>query len=164
MLRTPKERLVQTASYEIGGLIVVVPAYSALFGSPGEMAFGILTVIALEVMIWTPIHNHLFDWYEARRFGGRADQRPAVGRVVHALSLEGSSVMLSTPVLMWAADLAFLEALLIDIGLTLAYAAYAFLFHLGYDAVRPIGPGTGQAAAFGLPSASTKAHAGKGRE
>lgn len=67
-----------------------------------------------------------------------ASDRPTSMRLVHALSHEVSAIVVSLPVLIWLSGLSWQEALLADIGLTLFYAAYAFIFYRIYDAVRPV--------------------------
>ena len=36
--------------------------------------------------------------------------------------------------------LGFAEAISADVGLTLFYAGYAYVFHLGFDSLRPVAP------------------------
>ena len=45
---------------------------------------------------------------------------------------------MSLPIVMWWTGMSWLEALLADIALALAYVAYAFVFNLAYDRVFPI--------------------------
>jgi uncharacterized membrane protein len=59
-------------------------------------------------------------------------------RLVHALSHEASSLVVTLPVLMGPGGLGFMEALLADLGLTVIYAGYAYVFHWFYDRVRPV--------------------------
>ena len=42
------------------------------------------------------------------------------------------------PILIWLGGLSWQEALLADIGLTLFYTAYAFIFYRINDALRPM--------------------------
>jgi uncharacterized membrane protein len=47
-------------------------------------------------------------------------------------------VIVTWPVIVALTDLSWAAALLADIGLTLAYAAWAYVFHHGYDRWRPV--------------------------
>ena len=44
----------------------------------------------------------------------------------------------SLPVIMWIGGVGFWPALGVDIGLTLLYTGYAYVFHLAYDWLRPV--------------------------
>jgi uncharacterized membrane protein len=57
---------------------------------------------------------------------------------VHAIGLEATSVLATWPLIVMVAHLGWWEALLADIGLTLAYALYGYLFHLVFDRLRPV--------------------------
>ena len=47
-------------------------------------------------------------------------------------------LLMTLPLIMWWTGMGWVEALIADIGLAIAYTAYAFLFNLGYDRVFPI--------------------------
>jgi uncharacterized membrane protein len=139
-LRSPRERLIQTLAYEIGGLCLSVPLM-ALFGggSTGE-AFWLMLAMSLAVMIWSPIHNTVFDWLDFRLSGRLASDRPQHWRLVHAASHEAKTIIVTLPILIWLGGFGFWSAVAADLGLTLAYAAYAYAFHLVYDRLRPVHP------------------------
>jgi uncharacterized membrane protein len=59
-------------------------------------------------------------------------------RVLHAAGLEVSTVVVTLPILIFLGGHGFLEALLLDIGLSALYAGYGFVFHLVYDWLRPV--------------------------
>jgi uncharacterized membrane protein len=145
-LRSTRERVIQTISYEIGGLCLSVPLY-AIFGngSTGE-AFTLMLALAVAVLIWSPIHNTLFDWADYRLSGRLASDRPQGWRVVHAVSHEATTLVVTMPILMTLGGLGFWAALLVDLGLTLLYTAYAFVFHNVYDRLRPVRPGVARGA------------------
>ncbi len=137
-LRTVQERVIQTLAYEAGGLIVATPIYALVFGTgAGESAL-LLVVVSIAVMIWSPIHNTLFDLVEWRRVRRVASSRPHLHRVLHALSHEATALVVTMPILMILGGLGFVEALLADIGLTIVYTLYAYVFHWVYDRLRPV--------------------------
>lgn len=139
-LRSPRERLLQTFCFEAGGLLLVTPAYAVLTGSTQGEGLVVIAALALAVMIWSPIHNSLWDWVEHRRTGRVASDRPQVQRIVHALSHEATTVVVTLPLLMLLGGHDFWTALLLDLGLSLFYAGYAYVFHVIYDCARPVRP------------------------
>lgn len=139
-LRSPRERLVQTLSYEAGGLCLSVPLYVLFGGGTAGEAFWLMLALSAAVMLWSPIHNTIFDWADLRLSGRVASDRPQSWRLVHAASHEATTVVVTLPILIWLGGLSVWAALLTDLGLTLLYAAYAYVFHLGYDWLRPVRP------------------------
>lgn len=137
-LRSPRERILQTVCFEIGGLALATPLYAALTGTHGSEGLAVVAVLALAVMIWSPLHNSLWDWIEHRRTGRVASDRPQAQRIAHALSHEVTSLVVTLPVLMILGGHDLWTALLLDLGLTLFYAGYAYVFHVIYDRLRPV--------------------------
>ena len=138
MLRTFKERVIQTSCFEIGGLALSVPVFASLTQSGEFDALITLVAVSLAIMCWTFFHNYIFDWAEFRMTRQVASDRPNGRRLIHAFSHEATSVVVSLPILIWLSELSWQEALIADIGLTLFYTAYAFIFYRIYDAVRPV--------------------------
>jgi uncharacterized membrane protein len=138
-LRSPRARFIQTLSYEIGGWLLAVPLYVMVMGvSPGEGA-SVMAALAAAVMIWSPLHNTVFDWADLRLSGRVASDRPHRWRMVHAISHEASTVVVTLPILIWLGGFGVWQALAVDLGLTLVYMVYAYGFHLVYDRLRPVG-------------------------
>lgn len=139
-LRTARERVIQTLAYEVGGLAVATPLYALAFGIETDESALVLAVVSVAMVIWSPIHNTLFDLVEWRTAGRNASDRPHFQRVLHALSHEGTSAVVTVPILMLFGDLGIVDALLADIGLSVVYTLYAYIFHCLYDRLRPIHP------------------------
>jgi uncharacterized membrane protein len=138
ILRSPRERVIQTISYEIGGLCLSVPLYTLVGDGTSGEAFALMLALAVAVLIWSPLHNTLFDWADYRLSGRLASDRPQRWRLVHAVSHEASTLVVTLPILMGLGGLSFWEALLVDLGLTALYTVYAYVFHILYDRVRPM--------------------------
>lgn len=139
-MRSLQERAIQTVSFEIGGILLAVPLYRAFFDAGMVESTVLMTVLAVAVLVWSPIHNRLFDWAELRLANRVASDRQHGLRVVHAISHETTSVIVTTPLIMVVGGHGFWEALAIDIGLAVFYAVYAYVFHVVYDHVRPVRP------------------------
>jgi uncharacterized membrane protein len=137
-LRSPRERFLQTLCYEAGGLLLSVPLYLLYSGHAAGEGARLMLALSLAVMIWSPIHNTVFDWLDLRLSGRVASDRPQKWRVVHAMSHEATTVVLTLPILVWLGGHGWREALVIDLGLTGFYAGYAYGFHLIYDRLRPV--------------------------
>lgn len=139
-LRSPRERAIQTLAYEAGGLCLSVPLVVLFGGGTTGAAFVLMLALSAAVLVWSPIHNTVFDWIEFRLTRRLASDRPQRLRLVHAASHEATTVVVTLPILIWLGGLGVWEALLADLGLTLLYAAYAYVFHLVYDRLRPMRP------------------------
>lgn len=139
-LRSPRERVFQSLIYEAGGWLIAVPLYVAVTGgSVGEGTL-LMAALTLVVILWLPLHNALFDQADLYLSGRVASERPHRWRLVHAISQEASSVLVTVPVLVWMGGFSLGQALLADLALTVIYAVYAYGFHLVYDRLRPIHP------------------------
>jgi uncharacterized membrane protein len=137
-IRSFRERILMTLALEAGGLIVIVPLFAALtFESQADSAILILAVSA-TVMVWSPIHNFTWDRAELRRAGRLASDRPHHLRVVHAVSHEVTSALLTIPVILILTDYTFAGALITDLGLTVFYTFWVWLFNLAWDGWRPV--------------------------
>lgn len=139
-LRSPRERLIQTLAFEAGGLCLSVPLVVLFGGGTSGEAFALMLSLSIAVLIWSPIHNTLFDWVDFKVSGRLASDRPQRWRLVHAVSHEATTVVVTLPLLIWLGELTFWTALAADLGLTALYAAYAYVFHLVYDRLRPVRP------------------------
>lgn len=137
-LRSLKDRLRQVVLFEVGGLLLITPPFSWASGVPVTESIGLLAVLALVAALWNGAYNTGFDWVEGRLTGRAADRRPWRLRIAHALGFEGGLVLLSLPVVVYWTGMGWRAALVADVGLALAYAAYAFAFNLLYDRVFPI--------------------------
>ena len=141
-LRTPLDRARQVLFFELGGLVLITPPFVWVSGVPAMDSLGLLAIIALIAALWNAVYNTSFDWIEGRLTGRPADHRPYMLRIAHALGFEGGLVLITLPIVMLWTGMSWLDALLADIGLAIAYALYAFVFNIGYDRVFPIDSST----------------------
>ena len=117
-LRDWWERAIQTLCYELGGLLVVGPIWKFATGASATESAFLLICLSVAVMVWMGAYNTVFDVVEYRITGLVASVRPHRWRIVHALGLEASSVIVTWPVIMLVTDLTWLEALAAELGLT----------------------------------------------
>lgn len=137
-LRSLRERIFQTIAYETGGILLVTPIYVFIFGGSGGQSFVVMASLSIATLIWFPLHNTAFDWFDLRLTGRLASDRPKCLRLLHALSHEITVCLITTPLLIWLGGHSLANAILIDLALSFAYAAYGFVFHMIYDHVRPV--------------------------
>lgn len=137
-LRSLPDRLRQIVLFEIGGLLLITPPFAWASGVPASESLGLLAVLAAIAALWNGAYNTAFDWIEGCRTGRTADRRPFAVRCLHACGFEGGLLLLTLPVIVWWTALPWIDALIADIGLALAYTAYALVFNLGYDRLFPI--------------------------
>lgn len=138
--RTTRERIVQTLAYEVGGLLLATPAYAFAFGTETRDSALLIAALSVAVLVWAPLHNAAFDRIDWNMTGRLASDRRPRGRLVHALSLEVSVLLLTCPLVILLGGYTLPQALLVNLGLTLFYMVYAYVFHLGYDRLRPVAP------------------------
>lgn len=139
-VRGARERLLQTLCFEAGGLLLVAPLHALVAGAGTAESFRLVAVLALVVMAWAALFNTVFDLVEWRCCARVASDRPPRWRLAHAVLHEASAVVVTWPVIVALTGLSWAAALLTDLGLTLAYAAWAYVFHMAYDRWRPVGP------------------------
>ncbi len=122
----------------MGGLIVAAPVYASVFGRSSDAAMVVIIALSIAVMTWAPVYNTIFDRVEFNLTGRVASDRPHFWRIIHALLHEATSIVVTLPLIMVLGHHGFWEALTVDIGLTLLYAGYAYVFYFTFDQVRPV--------------------------
>lgn len=137
-IRSLRERIIQTLCYEFGGLLLAAPAYALVFGR--QTSDSLLLVLALSVtaMLWAGIHNTVFDYIDLKCTGRVASDRSMACRVMQAVSYEVTCVAFTMPIVMWLGGYTVLEAIVVNVGFTLFYTAYGFVFHHVFDWFRPV--------------------------
>lgn len=137
-LRSPRDRLRQVLLFELGGLLLITPPFVWLSGVAPLDSLGLMAFIAAIAAVWNALYNTGFDWVEGRLTGRSADRRPPVLRVFHAVGFEGGLLLASLPVVMAWTGMGWLQALVADVGLAIAYVLYAYVFNLAYDRAFPV--------------------------
>jgi uncharacterized membrane protein len=137
-LRSTRERVVQTLWFEAIGLLLIAPLYAALAGAGLKESYAMVAVVSVVVMLWSAVFNTGFDLVELRITGRVASARPHRLRLMHAALHELTAVAVTWPVIWAMTSLTWTEALVADLGLTLAYTVYAYVFHIVFDRLRPV--------------------------
>lgn len=138
VLRSARERMLQTLAFEAGGLLLVAPLFALATGHGSGESFALVAAVSVAVMLWAALYNTVFDVVEHRLTGRVASDRPHGLRTLHALGLEASAALVTTPLIWALTDLGWWQALAVDLALGAAYAAWGYAFHWGWDRLRPV--------------------------
>ncbi|EGB15540.1 transmembrane pair domain-containing protein [Pseudodesulfovibrio mercurii] len=142
-MRTHADRLRHTLLYEFFGLLTCTPL--AAWALDRELLrVGMLSVsMSAAAMICNYLFNLAFD-HLLLRLGRPLNVRPPWLRAVHALSFEISLTLVTVPLISWWLDLSLWSALVADLGFTVFFLAYTYLYNWAYDALFPMpaGPAT----------------------
>jgi uncharacterized membrane protein len=137
-LRSPLDRARQVIAFEIGGLLLITPAFTWVSGVAAADSLGLLALVALIAALWNAAYTTAFDWIEGRLSGRTADLRGTLVRVVQAMGFEFGLMLISLPIVMAWTGMGWIDALAADVGLAFAYVAYAYVFNRAYDRLFPI--------------------------
>jgi uncharacterized membrane protein len=132
-------KILYAVSFELLGLVVSTLALLAMSDASPASSLGLSVVVSVMALIWNYVFNSLFEgWEKVQKQRGRSPRR----RLTHALLFEAGFMLMTVPVVIWALDTSFWEGLAYDLGLTVVFVTYTFLFTLAFDRL------------FGLPESS----------
>ena len=135
-MRTTRDRIRHAISFEIIGILLVVPLGSMGFGMDMH-DIGVVTIIAATIAtLWNYVYNLVFD-RAMRRWKGSVHKTLAV-RALHALLFEAGLLLVTLPLLAFYLGIGLWQALVMDVAFVVFYLVYAFVFNWGYDRVFPI--------------------------
>lgn len=135
-MRSLADRIRHALSFEIIGLLLIVPLGALVFGMPME-DIGIVGVVSATLATtWNYIYNLIFD-HAMQRVKGTTLKTPAI-RVAHAVLFEIGLLIALMPFIAWYLGISLMHALVMDISFALFYVVYAFAFNWGYDRLFPL--------------------------
>tara|TARA_R110000850_G_scaffold73647_8_gene161579 strand:+ start:938 stop:1363 length:426 start_codon:yes stop_codon:yes gene_type:complete len=120
--------------YEFLALVLTIVGVLLFTRHDVGAVFGSMLAISLVALVYNFYFNILFD----RWFPGPRAQRGLRVRVLYAFLFDVCLLSLTTPMVALILDVSLLEALLLDIWVTLFVMVYTFAFNAAYDAVRPM--------------------------
>lgn len=126
-----KRRLVHAISYEVILLVIIAIALSFIFSMPLEVTGILGAIMAVISVIWNMIFNHYFEKIEHKYQW----QRTIRIRILHAIGFEGGLMLATIPIIAYMMNMSFIEALILDFGLTMCILVYTFIFQWCYDIV-----------------------------
>ena len=135
-MRTIKDRIRHALSFEIIGLLIIIPLGAVVFSMPAE-DIGVVGVVSASIATaWNYIYNLGFDHAMQRRMG--TTQKTTLIRVAHAVMFELGLLIVLMPFIAWYLGISIMHALVMDISFALFYVVYAFVFNWSYDRLFPL--------------------------
>lgn len=134
-----KRRIVYLTLFEGFGILITGTSFASVAGSSADRAGAAAIFTSLVAVGWNAVYNWLFERWEVRQTQrGRSPLR----RVMHAVGFEGGLVIFLVPMIALTLRVSLVEAFVMDIGLTVFFLVYAYLFNLIFDSI------------FGLPASA----------
>lgn len=135
-MRKPFDRIRHALSFEIIGILLVVPLGSLVFGFAPQ-AIGVVAVGSATIaMVWNYLFNWLFDRILVRATG--SSQKTVAMRVAHSILFEGGLLVGLIPFISWYLQIGVIEALIMDVSFSVFFLGYAFVFNWLYDLAFPL--------------------------
>ena len=136
-MRSGRDRLRYTLTFEASLMLMLIPAGAAFFDK-GLADIGLLGIIlSLKAMLVNLVYNWVFDRFDANANRISSD-RSTIGRIMHASGFELSLLITSLPIYVWWLNITLVEALLTDLVVTSLVVFYTYFFTLGYDRLFPV--------------------------
>ncbi len=141
-MRTTGDRLRHTLLFEVLLIMICVPTLSILLDKPMHTTGGLSLTVSLTAMTLNYIYNYLFD-HALVRLGKPLYPRGRRLRMFHSVFFELFLFVFTAPMIMYALDYTFIQAVIFDIGFIIAVPIYAYIFNVTYDRIFPV-PQTAQ--------------------
>jgi uncharacterized membrane protein len=135
-MRTISDRIRHALSFEIIGLLLIIPIGAFAFGLSMEDIGVVGVVSSLVATAWNYLYNLGFD-HAMQRLKGTTQKSTTI-RVAHAVLFELGLLIALIPFIVWYLDVSFMHALVMDVSFALFYVVYAFVFNWGYDRLFPL--------------------------
>ncbi|KIC12070.1 hypothetical protein RA19_05125 [Leisingera sp. ANG-M1] len=136
-MRTAKDRLRYTISFELLLMAILVPVGAAFFDKPLSDIGLLGVVLSVKAMLLNLVYNWVFDKADAKA-GRVSSERSTLGRLLHATGFEATLLMTSLPLYIWWLGLGLWQALATDLTVTSFVVVYTYGFTLAYDRLFPV--------------------------
>lgn len=127
-----KERIFHSFLFEMGAIAVATVLVMNFSTADTHSALGVSVVMAVMAMLWNFLFNLGFD----KIFTAPRESRGLGIRILHTVSFEAGLLIFTIPFIAYMLDLSWWQALIADIGITIAITIYALIFNWVYDNVR----------------------------
>lgn len=135
-MRTTRDRIRHAISFEIIGLLLVVPLGAIGFGADAH-DIGIVAVAAATIAtLWNYLYNIAFDQILKRKRGSVRKTMPL--RVLHTVVFEMGLLLFTLPLIALYLNIGLWQALVMDVVFIVFYVIYAFVFNYSYDKIFPL--------------------------
>lgn len=140
-MRTTLDRIRHALSFEIIGLLIVIPLGGWVFDF-GMNDIGVVAIVSATIaMLWNYVFNLAFD-HALRGLTGQTGKSLLL-RVFHAVTFEAGLLTVLMPFIAWYLDVSLWRAFTMDVSFSAFYLVYAFVFNWAYDVLFPV-PDTGR--------------------
>lgn len=126
------ERIFHAVLFEALAIAFSVLGLMVFTDHPVSSLSGTMIAVATVAMLWNMVFNAIFD----RFFPGQRETRGIAVRVLQVTAFEGGLLLITVPLMAWLLSVSLLDAFMMDIGVTLFIAVYAFVYNFCYDHIR----------------------------
>ncbi len=135
-MRTTADRIRHAISFEIIGILLIVPLGALGLGMTME-SIGVVAIFGATIAtLWNYLYNIGFDKI-MKRIRGTVHKTLAI-RIIHTILFEFGLLTVTLPFIAYYLGVTLWQALLIDIAYVVFYLIYAFIFNWSYDYIFPI--------------------------
>ncbi|MBU2868587.1 PACE efflux transporter [Pacificibacter marinus] len=135
-MRNTRDRIRHALSFEIIGLLLVVPLGAVGFGMHMQ-DIGVVAIVASTLAtLWNYIYNIGFDRALKRKRGTVHKTMPL--RVLHAVLFEAGLLLFTLPLIALYLGIGLWQAFVMDLAFVVFYLIYAFVFNYSYDKIFPL--------------------------
>lgn len=135
-MRNTRDRIRHALSFEIIGLLLVVPLGAVGFGMHMQ-DIGVVAIVASTLAtLWNYIYNIGFDRALKRKRGTVHKTMPL--RVLHAVLFEAGLLLFTLPLIALYLGIGLWQAFVVDLAFVVFYLIYAFVFNFSYDKIFPL--------------------------
>lgn len=135
-MRSVGDRIRHAISFEIIGLLLVVPLGAWVFHMPLHDIGMVGIVSATIATAWNFVYNYVFDLFLQRTAG--TTEKSGLARVCHAILFEVGLLVVLMPFIAWYLGVSLWQAFVMDLSFALFYMFYAFGFNWAYDRIFPL--------------------------
>ncbi|WP_076532572.1 PACE efflux transporter [Roseovarius nanhaiticus] len=135
-MRTTRDRIRHAVMFEAVGLAIVIGFGGWLFGLATRDMSVIAVVSTTLATLWTYVYNLLFDRVMQARVGHT--RKGLWLRVGHSVLFEIGLLTILVPFIALYLQIGLIEALLMDVAISLFYLVFAFGYNWLYDIVFPV--------------------------
>jgi uncharacterized membrane protein len=135
-MRTTKDRIRHAISFEIIGVLLVIPLGAMGFALHAEDVGVVAIAAATIATVWNYVYNIIFDKL-MKRLKGTIHKTLTI-RILHTILFEFGLLAFTLPFIAFYLGISLWQAMIMDVAFVLFYLAYAFVFNFCYDQIFPL--------------------------
>ena len=127
-----KRRLTYVTSFEMLAIVISSSFLSMMSGASATHSLALSMMISTIAMSLNLVYNYAFEAWEQRR---KDPTRTVTRRVIHALGFQACLLTMLIPLISWWFGVTLLQALLMNLALTIFFPIFTFVFSWCFDAI-----------------------------